>query len=86
MSPKRQIKMGHGGAREGSGRKTLFPGKNPMPRSVLFTDEALARLEAAIDRTGYSRSDVLEGLVLKHLDKIDSAAALERIAKQHATT
>lgn len=61
-TPQRQ----HGGRREGSGRKAIFPGKNPQPVSILLTDEARRELDAACAALGASRNDIVEALIRGH--------------------
>ena len=58
----------HGGAREGSGRKSLFPGKNPQPVSVLLTDEEKVILDDRVAAVGYSRNDIVGGLLRRNRD------------------
>lgn len=57
----------HGGARPGSGRKSLFPGKaKDKPVSVSLTPLGRSQLDAASARLGLSRSDIIEALVRQH--------------------
>ena len=74
-----KVKMPHGGARPGSGRKAVFTGKEEQPRSILLTTDAAEKLEEAVSRTGMSRNDVMCALLLKHADALTQRGA-ERLA------
>lgn len=60
-----------GGAREGSGRKTLFPGKVRKPVSVSLTQEGRELLQRAGRRLAASHSDVIEGLLREYSDSLE---------------
>lgn len=66
MTTKGQRTTGHGGAREGSGRKTFFPGKVRKPVSVSLTQEGHELLQRAGRRLAASHSDVIEGLLRQY--------------------
>lgn len=70
---KKASKGTHGGKREGAGRPALFRDKGPMPHSILLTTEAKAILDAAVERTGASRNDVMEALLRRCGDDLTAA-------------
>ncbi len=65
-------KKKHGGTRRGAGRSTYFTGKKGEQQfSVTFTAEGSKLLERyRMKLKGMSRSDFLQGLVLKHREFI----------------
>lgn len=61
----------HGGAREGAGRKSIFPDKalaKTFPMN--FTAEGRLRLDAIVKRTGLSRNSVIACLALQCADLV----------------
>lgn len=65
--PKRsRFHSGRGGARENAGRFTYFPGKVPIPVSVILTQEGRDKLADTRTRLEMSASDVIEALIRAH--------------------
>lgn len=60
----RKRKNQHGGHREHSGRKTLFPNKSKRGLAMKFTADGRQLLEQLVDRSGLSRNDVIEHLLV----------------------
>jgi hypothetical protein len=63
---KKMAKGQHGGARPGSGRPCLYPGKQKgVDYWMIFTPAALEILDGITERTGLSWSDILQHLVMQ---------------------
>lgn len=56
-----------GGARNGSGRSSLFKGEKKQKITLSLTYKAIERLNEESECTGYSRSDILNDLVITYL-------------------
>jgi hypothetical protein len=58
---KRKKKMGHGGARAGSGRKAVLVG--PVKVLVTLEDSQAKKLDGLCKRTGSNRSATMRGMI-----------------------
>ena len=56
-----------GGARKGAGRSSLFKGEKKQKITLSLTYKAIEKLNEEAEYTGYSRSDILNDLVINYL-------------------
>ena len=69
---------GHGGARPGSGPKTIFGGSKALTKPIAmdFTPRGRRELARLVKRTGLSRNAVIGWLALRHADALSYTDAM----------
>ena len=63
----KNYKENWGGVRKGAGRSSLFKGEKKQKITLSLTYKAIEKLNEEAEYTGYSRSDILNDLVLNNL-------------------